>query len=224
MGWIVYFGIIFMLAFIIPMLAGVPTYITFGSIYLRFNSLPELTPWFITVIGIGVAIATYLVSFSVVNINSIVKSERTMLNIPTEMVKSIGTYSLRLFWVYIILLLLLWIGQVLFQPTNYASLAIPIYNFVMMLMFLFVPSAIVMEEMSVANAIKRSIEFIRRFPIHTLFYLGVITILITVADAVLLLIPFYPQYLVMITNVLFILPFTIILAAHMFISKYSIIG
>ncbi len=94
----------------------------------------------------------------------------------------------------------------------------------MMLMFVFVPSALVMEEMSVANAIKRSIEFIKRFPVHTLFYLASITILITVVDAVLLLIPFYPQYLVMVTNVLFILPFTIILTAHMFISKYSIIG
>lgn len=224
LGWVIYFGLIFLLGFLIPIFAGVPTYNTLGSVYLRFNSLPELTPWFITVIGIAVAVSTYLVAFSVVNINLIVKSERTLLNIPTEMIKSLGSYTLQLFWVYMIQLLLLWIGQVLLQPSDYPTILIPIFNFIITTILLFVPSAIVMEEMNTFNAIRRSIQFIKRYPLHTLFLLVFFTLLITIVDGTLLLIPFYPQYLVMIVNVLFLLPFSIIMAAHMYISKYSIVG
>jgi len=223
-GWMMYFGIIFLLAIAVPILAGVPTYTTLGSVYLRFNSLPELTLWFITVIGIGIAVTTYLVSFSIVNINLIVKSERTLLNIPREMIHSLGTYSLKLFWIYIIQVALLWIGQVLLQTTEYSTILIPIYNFAFLIFLLFAPSAIVMEEMDIVNAIRRSIQFIKRYPLHTIFFLVFSIIMITVADGLLLLVPFYPQYLVMIVNTLFILPFSIIMLAHMYISKYSIVG
>ena len=80
------------------------------------------------------------------------------------------------------------------------------------------------EEMDIVNAIRRSIQFIKRYPLHTIFFLVFSIIMITVADGLLLLVPFYPQYLVMIVNTLFILPFSIIMLAHMYISKYSIVG
>ncbi|MCC7570988.1 hypothetical protein KO465_06635 [Candidatus Micrarchaeota archaeon] len=224
LSWGIFFGLVLLLAFLIPVFAGVPTYTTLGSIYLRFNSMPDLTPGTLTIIGLVFVVSTFLISFSVVNINNIVKSERTLLNIPTEMMKSLKTYSLRLFWVCIIQILILWIGQVLFQSTKYVTVLLPLYNFILAFMLIFVPSAIVMEELGVLHAVKRSIQFIKKYPVLTCSIMGIVVVIIAAVNGILLLSPVFPQYLTIIFNVLFVLPFTIILIAHTYINKYSIVG
>ncbi len=222
--WIIGFGLIFLLAFFIPFFARIPTYTTLGSIYLRFNSLPELTPLMLTIIGTGVIIATYLISFSVVNINLLIKSRRTMLNIPKEMLKSTHTYALRLFWIYIIQLLILWVGQVILQPTGFANIAMPLYNLIVMIPFIYAPSAIVMEETNSFNAVKRSISFMKKYWALTIFVLIAMSIITTLLTGVFLISPIYPQYIVMLANVLIILPLSIILIAQAYVSKFSIVG
>src|SRR5271157_674130 len=78
LGLIVLFSIPFVFAFLIPLLVPAPTYFAIGGVFLRTGSIPDLTVTDLLITAIGYALAVFLIADSIVNINIIIRSKRTV--------------------------------------------------------------------------------------------------------------------------------------------------
>ncbi|RLG20264.1 hypothetical protein DRN67_00360, partial [Candidatus Micrarchaeota archaeon] len=95
-----FFSIPALLAFLIPILSPLPTYIAVGGTYLRTSSLPELTQFDIALMALSFLASLFLISFATAAINMVVKSQRTLTNIRQEVIAGIEKYVLRIFWLF----------------------------------------------------------------------------------------------------------------------------
>jgi len=81
---ILLFSIPFIAAFLIPVLVPAPTYLALGGVFLRTGSFPELGILGLFVAIAGYAVALFLIADTIVNINLVVRSKRTLTQIKSE--------------------------------------------------------------------------------------------------------------------------------------------
>jgi len=221
---ILIFSIPFLFAFLIPVLVPAPTYVALGSVFLRTGSLAELSLFDIVVTAIAYALTVFLIADTVANINLIVRSKRTLTTIKKEVLGAIGTYAARIFYIYTLMLLLLFIVQLLTYENPLQSWIYPLFAFVLSFLLFFVPPAVVIDHSDTPTAIKRSVKMALRIPhmilIWTVFSLVVLSVVKVFAD-VLFSSP-YSGYFVLVINSLFVLPFLIVLQTHMYMEKYPL--
>ena len=97
------FSIPFIIAFIIPLLAPLPTYVSMGGIFLRSASIfTNLDFYSIAVILLAFFFSLLFISFAFVAISLIVKSRKTRLKIGQRALRSIEKYTGRVFILFII--------------------------------------------------------------------------------------------------------------------------
>ena len=224
LGLIVVFSVPFLLAIAILWLVSAPTYQAVGAVFLRIGSIPELSALQMAVIAIGYAVAVFLIADTVVNINIVVRSKRTLTTIGHDVVSAIGTYATRIFYIYTLALLLSLIMQLVIYENPLQQLLYPLFSLVLSWLLFFVAPAVVIDNSSTPGAIRRSVSMALRNPhlliLWSFLALFVISIVKIAADAVFSS-PF-SSYFTLLVNSLLILPYLIVLQTQMYMEKYPL--
>ncbi len=224
LGLIVLFSIPFVFAFLIPVLVAAPSYLALGGVFLRTGSLPELSLSDIIITAIAYAVALFLIADSIVNVNIIVRSKRTLTEITKDIAGAMGTHATRIFYIYTLMLLLLFIIQLLLYENPLQSWLYPLFLLAASYLLFFVPPAVVIDNSDTPAALGRSVEMALRKPgffiMWTLITFFSISLVKVVADF--LFSGVFAGYFVLLVNSLIILPFLIVLQTQMYMEKYPL--
>jgi hypothetical protein len=224
LGLIVLFSIPFVFAFLIPVLVAAPTYLALGGVFLRTGSMPELSLVDLIITALGYAIAVFLIADTIVNVNIIVRSKRTLTDITQDIVGAMGTHAMRIFYIYTLMLLLLFIIQLLLYDNPLQSWLYPLALLILSYLLFFVPPAVVIDHSDTPTAIRRSAQMAlqkpRFFIMWTLITFFSLSLVKVVADF--LFSGVFAGYFVLLVNSLIILPFLIVLQTQMYMEKYPL--
>jgi hypothetical protein len=224
LGLIVVFSIPFVLAIIILALVSAPTYQAVGAVFLRIGSIPELSWLQVAVIALGYAVAVFLIADTVVNINIVVRSKRTLTSIRHEVLSAVGSYATRIFYIYTLALLLSLVFQLLIYENPLQPLLYPLFTLALSWLLFFVAPAVVIDNSSTPGAIRRSVGMALRNPhlvvLWSFLALFTISVLKLAADAVFS--SPYSNYFVLLANSLLLLPYLIVLQTQMYMEKYPL--
>ena len=211
-------------ALIIPALVGTPSFNALGATYLRTNSIPDLSQGNTLVMIVTVLISIFLMSFALVNINIVIRSSRTLTNVKNEIMQSLGTTTLSVFWVYLLAEILLLIIQLYTYQLGAQGFLAPLLNGVIGMVILLMPTAMVIDEVRVGRALERSISTIlRKLPLIVIWLLsGLISL--SIVEFVLLAVvrPYAPALMVLFSS-LILMPFMVVALGQIYMSKYTII-
>ncbi|MEW6748314.1 MAG: hypothetical protein AB1295_01250 [Candidatus Micrarchaeota archaeon] len=221
---IIIFSIPFVLAFLIPVLVPAPTYTALGGVFLRTGSFPELDILDIVITVVAYALAVFIISDTLVNINIVIRSKRTLTSIRHEVISAMGTYGTRIFYIYTMALLLMLIVQLMTYDNPLQPWLYPIFTLVVSGLLFFVPPAVVIDNSDTPTAIRRSAAMAIRNPhlvlLWVLLSLFCLSALKLVAD-IIFSSPF-SGYFVLLINSLILLPFLTVLQTQMYMEKYPL--
>lgn len=223
-GLLLVFSVSFLLGLLMPILASTPTFSAIGAVFLRFMSIPQMTVMDFLVIGIAFVLSNYFVAFGLVAVNLIVKRERVQINLTTEIINNIARNTLIIFLIFTSLFLVNYAAQMLLMELQAPYWLAGIIFFLIYIPTFYVGPAIVIDEMKPFHAVMASISHIRRYPIGVVKWvaLGLSLLLVTSAASYLLL-PAYFQWITLVVNSFFIIPFLLVYQAHIYIEKYGIL-
>lgn len=213
-------------ALLIPLLVGTPSFIALGGTYLRTGSIPDLTPPSAGVMLVALLLSLYLMSLAIVNINLVIKSERTLTQVGKEVMRNLSTTTLSVFWMYLIGVLMLLIIQLITYEYNMQALLSPLLSMVVGMGLLFLPTAMVMDEVRPWRALERSARIlVTKAPLVAL-WMVIALLSLTLVDGVLLWLAPHPlaSWLVLLFNSLLVLPFLVVMLGQVYISKYTILA
>jgi hypothetical protein len=224
LGLIVLFSIPLLFALLILGLAPAPTYIALGGAFLRTGSIPELSLLKIILVAIGYIVAVFLIADTIVNVNIIIRSKRTLTAIRSDIVSSMGTHAMRILYISIVLILVMFIAQLLLYGNPFQSWIYPLFLLILSYLLFFVPQAVVIDNSDTLAAISRSARMALRKPgffiLWTVLALVAISIVEVVGDFV------FPgilsSYFVLLVNSLFVLPYLLVLQTQMYMEKYPL--
>jgi hypothetical protein len=224
LGMIIIFSIPFILAFLIPSLVPAPTYLALGGVFLRTGSIPELSLTDLIITAIAYAIAVFVIADTIVNINIVVRSKRTLTAIKQEVIGAMGTYAMRIFYIYTLFLLLMLIVQLVTYDNPLQSWIYPLLSFVLSSLLFFVPPAVVIDNSDTPTSIRRSVGMAVRNPHFVLLWvfasLLLLSLVTLIADTIFTS-PF-SGYFVLLINSLVLLPFLTVLQTQMYMEKYPL--
>jgi len=222
-----------LLAMGIPVLVGMPAFPALGGSFLRTNSIPDLDPSSAAFMIAVALVSVLLMSFCIVSINLVIKRERTLTHVRAELMRSLGTTTLSVFWIYLVAVLLLLIIQLYAFEYGVQALLAPILNLVIGLSILFVPTAMVMDEVRPWRALERSVDTtLRKLPLVGLWLLtGLLAVsalefallVVSSLGPLVFLRPFVPGLVMLFVSML-LMPFLIVMLGQIYISKYTIIA
>ncbi len=209
----------------IPLLVGTPSFVALGGAYLRTNSIPDLTPFSAGVMVLSLLVSLFLISFAIVNINLVIKSQRTLTQISNEVAKSATTSTLSVFWIFLMASISLLIIQLVTYEYGLQSLLAPLFSLLIGLAILFVPTAMVIDDVRPYRALQRSLNTVFSKAPLVLMWLLIALVSILAVDGVFLFVLPHPfaSWLVLIVNSIFIHPYLIVLLGQIYISKYTIL-
>ncbi len=224
LGLIVLFSLPFVAAFLIPALVPAPTYLALGGVFLRTGSIPELSLAGLLITAFGYALAVFLIADTIVNVNIIVRSKRTLTDITQDIIGAMGTHATRIFYIYTLALLLMFIVQLLTYDNPFQSWLYPLFLLALSYLLFFVPPAVVIDHSDTPTAIRRSARMAllkpRFFIMWTLIALFSLSLVKVVADF--LFSGVFAGYFVLLVNSLIVLPFLIVLQTQMYMEKYPL--
>ncbi len=223
---ILFFSLPLLLAFAIPIFVQTPTYIALGGIFLRTGSIPEITGAGLAIMIVSFLASLFLFAFTVVNINLIIKSQRTGVFVKKEVIDGIGRYTLNVFWIFLTLELVFLIIQLITDGMPYQSLLSPILTLLASIPVFYASPALVIDDVRPWRALENSTWMaIRKLPLFIL-WIFLALVLITLTNLVLFAIPgfqSYAPYLSLIINSIIIMPFLLVLQTQIYLTKYTII-
>ncbi|MCD6549922.1 hypothetical protein J7K41_04445 [Candidatus Micrarchaeota archaeon] len=223
---ILLFSLPFLVAFMIPILIPLPTYPAVGGIYLRTGSLPAITMLDAGIMILAYLAALYLVSFAIVNINIVIKSQRTTLNIRKEVLKSISSTALNVFLLYILFTLSLLLIQLITYTVPHRELIASVLNMLVSIPFFYAPAAMVIDELPVERALKESVSQVIKKPEFFGLWTVLGLLLVSLAEVCCDTIFGSPMnaYVSIFINSVIILPFMIVMQTQMYLAKYPILS
>ncbi len=220
------FSIAFLIAFLIPLFASVPTYNDLGSIFLRsFNIYYNFNLIDLIVIIASTLFSALFLSFAIVVINLIVKQKRTDVKINRYIIEGIEKYIGRVFVVLLIFTFVLLFLNLILYNYNYSSIIIYVIAILLTPFFLYAPSSIVIEERSIKNSVIQSSKFFFKKLNYFLVFLilGILLLSIPAFIFDFILNPVLSGYLQMVIDSIFILPFLVLLLCEFYISKFAML-
>ncbi|VVB57893.1 Uncharacterised protein [Candidatus Anstonella stagnisolia] len=223
---ILFFAIPALFAFVIPVLVGTPTYNALGGIYLRTGSIPDLSEFSLGVMVVALLVSLYLLSFAIVNINIVVKSQRTNTSIKTEVLKGITTYTVNVFWILLVAQMVLLIVQLLTYGMPAQQIIAPLLSLLISIPILFAPAALVIDGLRPWRALEKSVEITFSKLHYVALWVVLSLIVLSVVDGLSLFL--LPQgigtWVAVVLNALVLMPFLIVMLAQIYMSKYTIIS
>jgi hypothetical protein len=224
LGRITAFSIPFIFALSIPVLVSAPTYTALGSIFIRTQSIPELELAGLIFTAAAYFISLFIISDSIVNINLVIKSRKTLTSIGKTIMMGIKEYAGRIFYIYTILLLLLFVAQLLSYDMPFRELFYPIFVLFLGFVTFFIAPAVVIDHSDTPTAIRRSFRLASEKPLYVVLWTLAGFFLISAIELIsyLILPGMLGPAFVLLFNSLFILPFLIILQTTMYMEKYPL--
>ena len=221
-----FFSIPALVALLIPLLVNTPVFAALGGTFLRTGSIPDMTA---TQLGIVIAVvlaSLYLVSFAIVNINLVIKSQRSGTSIKNEVIKKgITGYTFNVFLLFLLGTVALLIVQLVTFETGAQGWLAPLLSLIVWLPVFYAPAALVIDEMRPFRAAEKSFRMVfSKFP-YFLLWMGIAFVLLSALDLVFLsALPHKIGSLaVLVLNSMVLMPFLIVLQTEIYLSKYTIL-
>ena len=217
------FSIPFFFALMIPMLVSAPTFVSLGGVFLRTGSVPELDFFQVGITIVAYLVSLFIISDSIVNINLLIKSKKTMTKVGSEVVKAMGTYAVTIFLIYTLSVVLMLVLQLLTFDFAYRGIVLPLASMALGILLFFVPPAVVIDGMKPWHAIHSSAAMaVKKLP-HLLFWTLLGAFAITVAEFFFLFLPYpFGVYLTMLFNSVVVIPFLLIYQTFIYMKKYPL--
>lgn len=222
---VLFFSIPLVIAFLIPIFIQLPTFPAAGGMFLRTGSLPELGTSDVIIMLFSYLLSLYLISLAIVNINLVVKSQRTTLNIKKEVLERMGTSTLNVFFLYVTFTLILFLIQLISYRLEIQNILAPVLGLIVSLPFFYAPAALVIDDINPEKAVKYSLIHIKRKWIDFILFLIIGVILLSSITFFVLTLELgdIESLLIIILNSFIIVPFLIILQTQIYIAKYSLL-
>lgn len=220
------FSIAFILAFIIPVFAPLPTYNDAGGIFIRTASVfANLNIYSASIIVVSVFFSLLFLSFAIVAINILVRHTRTHTKIRDEVIKGIERYTGRVFFILIIYTGILLLVNILFYSYGISGIATSLVGIALMPLFFYAPSAIVIDEHKLRPAIRAGMRFFIKKPSYVLLWVAVAILGITIFDFIFITITgtVISRYLMLIFNGFILLPFLVVLQSQMYMKRFPLL-
>ncbi len=220
-----FFSIPALIAFFIPALVNTPVFAAMGGSFLRTGSIPDMTGAELGIVLVALLACLYLVSFAIVNINIVIKSQRTGTSVKNEVMRGITGYTLNVFLLFLLGTIALLIIQLLTFEMGAQSWLAPILSLLVWLPLFYAPAALVIDEMRPFRAAEKSFKMVfSKFP-YFLLWLLIAFVLLSILDV--LFLGFLPHKVgslgAMVVNSLVLMPFLIVLQTQIYMSKYTIL-
>lgn len=225
-GMMLYFAIPFLISLAIPLLSPAPTYAALGGYFLRSGSLPAMSIIDWAIIAIELVISIYLLALALVVINLIVKATRTRTRVGAEALRNIGKYSFVVFCLFLAVKIIetgiLWLSL----ERGVTEWIVYLFGFLASLGLFYAAPAVVLEEKKPAKAFAASYSHIVRKPDLFILWLVIAFISLAIVTGItyaLIETPGWRQIAVALINSIIVLPLLLILQAHMYLTKYTIL-
>ncbi|MGI0141305.1 MAG: hypothetical protein ACREBF_01490 [Candidatus Micrarchaeales archaeon] len=224
--FILLFSIPFIISFLIPVLAPLPTYVTIGGIFLRSASLfINMNILSLVAIVVPVFVSLLFLSFALVAISLIVKAGRTHTRTGRSVLQGIEGYTAKVFVLLLAFQLLLIIVNIVGYYLGISGILTAIVGFVVFMLIFYAPSAMVIDNKKMIRAIKDSAKLVIHQPQYFIGGVFLLLILLGVVDTVVIGIggTFLSGYIVLLVSSLFILPYFVIFQAEAYMKRFPII-
>lgn len=221
------FSIPFIIAFAIPLLAPLPTYITAGAIFLRSASIfvnGNISLLSLVVITVSTIFSLLFLSFAFVLISLLVKSKRTHSKVGMRAFKNIEVYIGRVFSIFLLYTVAIVFANILGYFIGISTLLTGLVGFFLFALLFYAPSAVVVDDKRPSRAIKDSARLVVHEPQYFIMWLVLITVVISLLDAVCIFIfQGWAVYVVLILNSLFVLPYFVIFQAEAYMDQFRLL-
>ena len=221
--FVLLFSIPFFFALLIPVLVAAPTYIALGGVFLRTGSIPELDFLQIGITIIAYLVSLYIIADSIVNLNLLVKSRKTLTKIGSEVSKAMGTYAVTIFLIYTLVAVLMLVLQLVTFDFPLRGVLLPVAAMLLGLVLFFVPPAVVIDGMRPWYAVSASTEMaVKKLP-EVFFWVLIGLFALTVSELIFLFVPYpFGVYLTMLFNSVVVIPFLLIYQTFIYMKKYPL--
>ncbi len=222
------FSIPFVIAFAIPLLAPLPTYISTGAIFLRSASIfvnGNINFFSLAVITLSTIFSLLFLSFAFVLISLLVKSRRTHLSTKSMAFRNIESYIGKVFSIFLFYTIVLIVVNILGYSLGASAFLTAIVGFFLFAAIFYAPSAVVVDDKRVWRAIKDSARLAVHAPQYFILWLLLITIVVSALDVACIWIfgTFWSRYIALVLNSLFVVPFFVIFIAEAYMSRFRLL-
>ncbi|MFH1779923.1 MAG: hypothetical protein ABH803_02130 [Candidatus Micrarchaeota archaeon] len=230
---IVFLSVPFLISF--PLAFFLPNYSSLSGIFLRFSSVGLDLSFLQGAFFIGMVLVSLLLfSFAIAAINVVIKSQRRLVALTTDDLHLVEVGTFKLFFIYLLAFALVFIANLLLFEHTFQGIAFigsrslgMLFAFLVSLVVLFAPQAVIIDELKISQALDRSLVTIRRhfkdcvlFIVFAAFLLIVNTLIFMELGKNGLV---FSRYLSLIPNALIILPFLEALKTQIYLSKYTLL-
>jgi len=226
-----FFAIPALIGLLIPTLVNTPVFAALGASFLRTGSIPDMSAADFGVILAALLASLYLISFAIVNINIVIKAQRTQTSIKNEVIKGITGYTLNVFILYLLGLIALLIIQLLTLELGAQNWLAPILSLIAWLPLFYAPAGLVIDELRPFRAAEKSFKMVFSKFHYFVLWLVIAFVLLSLLDIAFLnlgaVLPVSTHKLgslfVLLANSLVLMPFLIVLQTEIYLSKYTIL-
>jgi len=221
---VILFSIPFIAASLIALLVSAPSYLSVGSVFIRTGSIPEMSLLGSMITVLAYLLSIFIVSYVITNLNLLIKEKRTRTKTRSEILKTVGGYTIKIFLLFVLLKLVTVIIQLFTYGLKQQNILYPILLGIASLLFFFIPPAVVIDERNSIHALYSSIKLLTKKPLLVFGWIIIALLLISITELIsnfIFGLTFGP-YITMLINCLFILPFLIILQSHIYMEKYPL--
>ncbi|MCS7109803.1 MAG: hypothetical protein NZ903_03335 [Candidatus Micrarchaeota archaeon] len=227
-GMILFFSIPFLLSLVLllPPFSPAPVFSALGAYFLRSGSIPEMTPFDILIIVLSAGISLFFISLAAVAVTLVVKSSRTRTKVSAEAMRNLGSYTIMVFAIFAAIKIIEFLFLSYLLSLNADEFPALIVNFIFSFGLFYIAPAVVLEEKKPVPALISSFNHIARMPINFIFWLLVAFVLIYVFSSFSFMMfsdPMMRQGFIILMNSAIVLPFLVVLQAHLYLSKYTIV-
>ncbi len=211
----------------LPLALILPNFIASSGIFLRYESLQQDFNWIAALLVFGSFVLSMLLfSFAIVAINLKSLSQRTSTSLKSWQLEAIEEKVARLFIILVLFFAFSFIINILLFELNLHYTLGLIVSFIISALILFTPQAIVLDELNLNAAIKKSASIVFGKISHSLFFFGIAIALVLFNTSLFVLlqgvIPFASIVSVIVNGAL-VVPFLEVLKAQVYLSKYALI-
>ena len=226
-----FFSIPALIGLLIPLLVNTPVFAALGGTFLRTGSIPDLSAGDFGVVIIALLASLYLISFAIVNINIVIKAQRTGTSVKNEVLKGLTGYTLNVFLLFLLGTIALLIIQLLTLELGAQNWLAPILSLLAWLPLFYAPAGLVIDDLRPFRAAEKSFKMVFSKFHYFVLWLFISFVLLSLLDLVFLnLGSVFPvsthkigSLFVLLVNSLVLMPFLIVLQTEIYISKYTIL-
>jgi hypothetical protein len=227
---VLFFSFSFLITFLIPIFAGMPTFIALAGIFLRSGGIfLTLTLKDSLVIAFSTIASLFFLSIGIVAINLLIKAQKTYTRTSKSKISEFSIYTFKVFSI----LLVFSFFQIALSLLGYLynlQEVMYIFVFILSLFIFYAPAGVVIDELSIKNSLAYSVKFIFRKPqyfliwlIFGIFMISAITFVCSAIQGSFLFGFPLSEFLALAINSFFVAPMLIILQAESFLRKYPLL-